>query len=113
MDTINAAVLQTASHHAALIPLSDSCASNERKRSPPGAHPAVQGFFEAVQRKAFGQHVPLERFEVFTGARVQRLFVLVDQLGCDGILLVLRGRIGSVLDAEMMEQRMAMRFCPL
>jgi hypothetical protein len=70
-------------------------------------------FLAAVQRKAFRQHVPLERFEVFTGARVQRLFVLVDQLGCDGILHVLRGRNGSVLYAEMMEQRVAMRYCPL
>jgi hypothetical protein len=70
-------------------------------------------FLAAVQRKAFRQHVPLERFEVFTGARVRHLFVLVDLLGCDGILLVLRGRNGSVLDAEMMEQRMAMRCCPL
>jgi hypothetical protein len=70
-------------------------------------------FLEAVHQKAFWHHVPLERFEMFRGDRVQRLFVLVDQLGCDGILLVLRGRNGSVLDAEMMEQRVALRYCPL
>jgi hypothetical protein len=70
-------------------------------------------FLEAVQQKAFWHHVPLERFEMFRGDRVQRLFVLVDQLGCEGILLVLRGWNGSVLDTGMMEQCMAMRFCPL
>jgi hypothetical protein len=72
-----------------------------------------KGFLEVVQRKAFRHPVSLERFEVFTGARVQRMCVQADQLGCDGILLVLRGRIESMLDAGMMEQRMAMRCCPL
>ena len=66
-----------------------------------------------MRQKALRHHVPLERFEVFTGARVQRLFVLVDQLGCDGILLVLRGRNESLLDAEMMEQRVELKYCPL
>ena len=113
MDTIEAAVLLAASHHAALVPLCDSYASGERKGVPLEHIQQSKGFLEAVQRKAFCHHIPLERFEVFTGARVQRLFVLVDQLGCDGILLVLRGRNGSVLDAEMMEQRVAMRYCPL
>ena len=113
MDTIEAAVLLAASYHAALVPLFDSYASGERKGVPLEHIQQSKGFLEAVQRKAFCHHIPLERFEVFTGARVQRLFVLVDQLGCDGILLVLRGRNESLLDAEMMEQRMAMRYCPL
>ena len=113
MDTIEAAVLLATSHHAAFYPLCDSYASDKRKGVPLEHIQQSKGFLEAVQRKVFRHHIPLERFEVFTGAKVQRLFVLVDQLGCDGILLVLRGRIGSVLDAEMMEQRMAMRCCPL
>ena len=113
MDTIEVAVLLAASHHAALVPLSASCASDERKGVRLEHIQQSKDFLEAVQRKAFRHHVPLERFEVFTGARVQRMFVLMDQLGCDGILLVLRGRNGSVLDAGMMEQRMAMRCCPL
>ena len=112
MDTIEAAVLLAASHHAAFVPLFDSYASGERKGVPLEHIQQSKGFLEAVQRKAFRHHIPLERFEVFTGARVQRLFVLVDQLGCDGILLVLRGRNGSVLDAEMMEQRMAIEILP-
>jgi hypothetical protein len=114
MDTIEAAVLLAASHHAAFVPPSVILRPQTRGKGvrleriqPP------KGFLEAVQRKAFRHHIPLERFEVFTGARVQLMFVKVDQLGCDGILLVLRGRNGRLLDAEMMEQRMAMRYCPL
>jgi len=100
MDTIEAAVLLAASHHAAFVPLFDSYASGERKGVPLEHIQQSKGFLEAVQRKAFRHHIPLERFEVFTGARVQRLFVLVDQLGYDGILLVLHGRNGSVLDEQ-------------
>ena len=114
MDTIEAAVLLAASHHAALVPLSLILTPQTRGKGvrleriqPP------KDFLEAVQRKAFRHPVSLDRFEVFTGARVQRLFVLVDQLGCDGIQLVLRGRNGSLLKAVMIEQRMTMRFCPL
>jgi hypothetical protein len=110
MDTIAAAVRMAASHHAALVPLSLILRPQTRGK---GVRLERKDFLEAVQQKAFRQLVSFERFEVFTGARVQRLFVLVDQLGCDGILLVLRGRNGSVLDAEMMEQRMAMRCWPL
>lgn len=113
MDTNEAAVLLAASHHAALVPLLDSYASGERKGVLLEHIQPSTGCLEAVQRKVFRHHIPLERFEVFTADRVQRLFVLVDQLGCDGIVLVLRGRNGSVLDAEMIEQRMAMRFCLL
>jgi hypothetical protein len=113
MDTIEAAMLLVAIHHAALVLLSDSYASDEWKGVRLEHIQQSKGFLEVVQQKALRHHAPLERFEVFTGARVPGLFVLVDQLGCDRIQLVLRGRNGSVLDAEMMEQRMAMRFCPL
>lgn len=113
MDTIEAAVLLVVSHHAALVPLCASYASDERKGVRLERIQQSKGFLEAVRRKALRHHVPLERFEMFRGDRVQRMFVLVDQLGCDGILLVLRGRNGSLLDAGMMEQRVAMRCCPL
>ena len=73
MDTIEVAVLQTASHHAALIPLSASCASDERKGVRLELIKQPKDFLEAVQRKAFRHPVSLERFEVFTGARVQRM----------------------------------------
>lgn len=100
MDTIEAAVLLATSHHAAFFPLCDSYASDKRKGVPLEHIQQSKDFLKAVQRKVFRHHIPLECFEVFTGARVQRLFVLVDQLRCDGILLVLRGRNGSVLDEQ-------------
>jgi hypothetical protein len=114
MDTIEAAVLLAASHHAPLVPLSLILRPQSRGKGVRLEHiQQSKDFLEAVQQKAFWHHVSLERFEVFTGNRVQPLFVKVDLLGCDGILLVLLGRNGSVLDAGMFEQRMAMRFCPL
>ena len=100
MDNIEAAVLLAASHHAALVPLCDSYASDERKGVRLERIQQSKYFLEAVRQKAFQQYVPLERFEVFTGARVQRLFVLVDQLGCVEVLRVLRGRNGSLLDEQ-------------
>ncbi len=100
MDTVEAAVLLAASHHAAFVPLCDSYASGERKGVPLEHIQQSKGFLEAVQRKAFRHHIPLERFEVFTGARAQRMFVLVNQQVCDGILLVLRGRNGRLLDEQ-------------
>ena len=100
MDTIEAAVLLAASYHAAFVPLCDSYASGERKGVPLEHIQQSKDFLEAVRRKAFRQHVLLQRFQMFTGARVQLLFVLMDQLGCDGILLVLHGRNGRLLDEQ-------------
>jgi hypothetical protein len=114
VDTIEAVVLLAASHHAPLVPLFLILTPQTRGKGVCLEHiQQPKDFLEAVQRKVFWHHVSLERLEVFIGDRVQRLFVLVDQLGCDGILLVLHGRNGSVLDAGVMEQRMAMRCCPL
>ena len=44
---------------------------------------------------------------------MQSMLALVDQLGCNGILLVRRGRNGSLLSTEMIAELMAMRPCPL
>ena len=114
MDTIEAAVLLAASHHATLVPLSLILTPQARGKGARLEHiQQSKDFLEAVQHKAFRHHVPLERFEVFTGDSVQSIVVLVDQLGCDGILLALRGRNGSLLDAGMIEQLMATRCCTL
>lgn len=114
MDTIEAAVLLAASRHATLVPLSLILSPRAGRRGARLEHiQQSKDFLEAVQHKAFRHHVPLERFEVFTGDSVQSIVVLVDQLGCDGILLALRGRNGSLLDAGMIEQLMATRCCTL
>ena len=114
MDTIEAAVLLAASHHGTLVPLSLILSPRARGRGARLEHiQQSKDFLEAVQQKALRHSVPLERFEVFTGDVVQSMLVLVDQLGCDGILLALRGRNGSLLHAETIEQLRAMRACPL
>ena len=112
MDTIEAAVLLAASHQATLVSLSLIAV-------PQGKGPRLEyiqqskDFLGAVRHKAVQHQVPLEYFEVFTSNMVQSMLALVDQLGCNGILLVLRGRNGSLLSAEMIGELMAMRPCPL
>lgn len=114
MDTIEAAVLLAASHHATLVPLSLILAPQTRRKGVRLEHvQQSKDFLEAVQHKALRHDVPLERFEVFTSDVLQSIAVLVHQLSCDGVVLVLRGRNGSLLHAEVIEQLLAMRACPL
>jgi hypothetical protein len=114
MDTIEAAVLLAASHRATLVPLTLILALQARGKGARLEHiQQSKDFLEAVQQKASRHHVPLERFEVFTGDVVKSLLMLADQLGCDGILLALRGRNGSLLATGTIEQLMAMPSCPL
>src|SRR2546425_881547 len=84
MDTIEAAVLLAASHHATLVPLSLIRMPQTRGK---GAHlehiQQSKDFLEAVQQKALRHGVPLERFEVFTSDAFQSISVLVHQLACD------------------------------
>src|SRR5436309_6607282 len=114
MDTIEAAVLLAASHQAMLVPLSLILAPQTRGKGVRLEHvQQSKDFLEAVQQKAFRHGVPLERFEGLTSDVLQSIAVLVHQLSCDGIVLVLRGRNGSLLHAEVIEQLLAMRACPL
>ena len=114
MDTIEAAVLLAASHHATLVPLSLILASQTRGKGVRLEHvQQSKDFLEAVQHKAFRHDVPLERFEVFTSDVLQSIAVLVHQLSCDGVVLLLRGRNGSLLHAEVIAQLVAMKACPL
>ncbi len=114
MDTIEAAVLLAASHQATLVSLSLIAVPQVRGKGTRLEHiQQSKDFLEAVRHKAVRHQVPLEHFEVFTGNMVQSMLALVHQLGCNGILLVLRGRNGSLLSTEMIEELMAMRPCPL
>lgn len=114
MDAIEAVVLMAASHHATLISLSLISVLQVRGKGARLEHiQQSKDFLEAVQHKALRHQVSLERYEVFTGNVVQSLLVLVDQLQCDGILLVLHGQSGSLLSAETIGQLKAMRSCPL
>lgn len=114
METIEAAVLMAASHHATLVPLSLISVPQARAKGARLEHiQQSKDFLEATQQKALWHRVPLERFEVFTGNVVQSIAVLVHQLACDGMILALRGQQGSLLSAEIIEQLMATRSCTL
>jgi hypothetical protein len=114
METLEAAVLLAASHHATLVPLSLVPAPDTRGKGARLEHiQQSKDFLEAIQQKASRHRVPLERFEAFTDDVVQSIAVLVQQMACDGAILALRGRNGSLLSAAMIEQLMAMRPCPL
>lgn len=114
MDTIEAAVLLAASHQATLISLSLVSVPQVKGKGARLEHiQQSKDFLEAVRYIAVRHRVPLEHFEAFTGDTLQSVLVLVDQLGCDGILLALRGRNGSLLSAETIGRLREMRFCPL
>src|ERR1700730_3182710 len=108
METLEAAVLLAASHHATLVPLSLIPVPQVRGK---GARleqiQQSKDFLEATQQKALRLYVALERFEAFTSDVVQSIALLVPRLACDGMILALRGRSGSLLSARMIEQLMA------
>jgi hypothetical protein len=113
-ETLEAAVLLAASHHATLVPLSLVPVSQARGKGARLEHiQQSKDFLEATQQKALRHRVPLERFEAFTGDVVQSIATLVQQLACDGMILALRGRNGSLLSAKMIEQLRAISPCPL
>src|SRR5713101_195830 len=64
MDTIEAAVLLAASHHATLVPLSLILTPQTRGKGVRLEYiQQSKDFLEAVRHKASRHHVPLERFE--------------------------------------------------
>ncbi|MGH2495678.1 MAG: hypothetical protein ACRDIV_13345 [Ktedonobacteraceae bacterium] len=114
METLEAAILLAASHHAILVPLALVPASQANGKGARLEHiQQSKDFLEAAQHKAARHHVPLERLEAFTSDVAQSIAVLGQQVACDGVILALRGRKGSLLSAGMIEQLMAMRPCSL
>ncbi len=114
METLEAAVRLAASHHATLVPLSLIAVPSVRGKGARLEHiQQSKDFLEATQQKALQHCVSLERFEAFTGDVAQSIAVLVPQLACDGMILALRGRNGSLLSVKMIEQLMAIAPCPL
>ena len=114
METLEAAVQLAASHHATLVPLSLISVPQARGKGARLEHiQQSKDFLEATQQKALRHRVALERFEAFTSDVVRSIAALVPRLACDGMILVLRGRSGSLLNTQMIEQVMAMAPCPL
>ena len=114
LETLEAAVQLAASHHAMLVPLSLISVPQARGKGARLEHiQQSKDFLEAAQQKALRHGVSLERFEAFTGDVAQSIAALVPRLACDGMILALRGRSGSLLSAKMIEQLMAIAPCPL
>lgn len=114
METLEAAVLLAASHHATLVPLSLVPVPQARGKGARLEHiQQSKDFLEATLQKALRYRVPLDRFEAFTGDAVQSIATLVPQLACDGMILARRGQNGSLLSAKMIEQLKALSPCPL
>lgn len=114
MDIIEATLLLAASHHATLVTLSLILVPRTRGKGARLEHiQQSKDFLEAVQHIALRHDVPLERFEVFTSDVLQSISVLAHQLDCVGTVLAFRGRKGSLLPAETIEQLLVMRTCPL
>lgn len=102
MEALDLAVLLAKDRQATLIPLALVHASDTRR--PEGARlehiQQAKDFLEAAQRKAAKHDISLERFEVFTSDTVQSTDVLVQQLGCDGIVLFARGSDSVLLTTD-------------
>src|SRR5579859_188694 len=114
METLEAAVLLAASHHATLVPLSLISVPQARGKGARLEHiQQSKDFLEAAQQKALQHGVLLDRFEAFTDDIVQSIAALVPRLECDGMILALRGHSGSLLSAKMIEQLMAIAPCQL
>ncbi len=114
METLEAAVQLAASHHATLVPLSLISVPQARGKGARLEHiQQSKDFLEATQQKAVRQRVSLERFEAFTSDVVRSIAALVPRLACDGMILAFRGRSGSLLSAQVIEQVMAIAPCPL
>ena len=114
MDTLEAAVCLAANHHATLVPLSLISVPQARGKGARLEHiQQSKDFLEAARQKALRHNVSLERFEAFTGDIVQSIAALVPRLECDGMILALRGRSGSLLSAKMIEQLMVIAPCQL
>ncbi len=115
MEALDLAVLLAKDRQATLIPLALVHVSDTRR--PAGARlehiQQAKDFLEAAQHKAAKYDISIERFEVFTSDAMQSTDVLVQQLGCDGIVLFARGS-GSVLlttdEARRLMEKIACMF---
>jgi hypothetical protein len=113
MDALEYGVLLAKNHRATLVPLA-LLAMPEKRRSKGIRLEQVQqakDFLEAVRYKAERHAVSIERFEVVTTDVVQSIAVLTHQADCNGIVLVVRGQDGVLLQADEIERLMEQLAC--
>jgi hypothetical protein len=90
MRAIDYLVSLAENNGATLIPVSlVSVPNDSRSRGARLEHiQQSKDFLEAVKYKAARFQVPLERYEVFTSGVIQSITMLVQDLHCDGIVMV-------------------------
>ena len=90
MQAIDYLVSLAENNGATLIPVSlVSLPDDARSRGARLEHiQQSKDFLEAVKYKAARLQVPIERYEVFTGDVIQSITKLVQDLHCDGIVMV-------------------------
>lgn len=102
MEALDFAVLLAKDRQATLIPLALVHVSDTQRCTGARLEHIQQAkdFLEATQHKAAKHDVSIERFEVFTSDTVQSTDVVVQQLGCDGIVLFARGSNNVLLSTD-------------
>jgi hypothetical protein len=113
MEALEYGVLLAKNHRATLVPLA-LLAIPEKRRSKGVRLEQVQqakDFLEAVRYKAERHAVAIERFEVVTTDVVQSIAVLTYQADCTGMVLVMRGQAGVLLQADEIERLMEQVAC--
>jgi len=99
MRALDAVVRLAESHGATLVAMSLITVPHESRSQGVRLEYIQQSkdFLEAVQYKAARQHVPLERYEVFTADVFRSLKLLVHEQNCSSVVLVSRGEKDSLL----------------
>jgi Universal stress protein family len=115
MFAIEQAILLAKSLEATLIPLSVIHVPQEgRSRGARLEHiQQSKDFLEAVKYKAARYGVPIERYEVFTADVVQSINIVAKEQRCEGILLLVGGKKGVLLQADEIKCLMETMVCKL
>jgi Universal stress protein family len=106
MRALDAVVRLAESHGATLVAVSLITVPHESRSQSVRLEYIQQSkdFLEAVQYKAARQHVPLERYEVFTADVFRSLKLLVHEQNCSSVVLVSRGEKDSLLRRHELKQ---------
>ncbi|GAC1299329.1 MAG: hypothetical protein NVSMB27_39350 [Ktedonobacteraceae bacterium] len=115
MAVLEYAVLLAQSHNVTLVALALIHLPATRRHGEARLEHIQQAkdFLEAMRHKAAKHAVPLERYEVFTGDVVQSIYILAQQMKCDGLVLFARGEDGILLSTHEVEHLVKQGACPL
>jgi hypothetical protein len=112
---IEQAICLAKSLDATLIPLAIIHVPEERRARGARLEHLQQSkdFLEAVKYKAARYGVPVEQYEIFTVDIVQGINVVAKEQRCEGILLLVGGKKGVLLQLDEIKSLMEMTVCKL